>query len=208
MGIKIGYARVSTRDQNLDLQLDALRKAGVDDKYIFSDKKSGRVSEREGLAKALSHLREGDTLVVYKLDRLGRTVKQLVELVDSLHNQGVGFASLTERIDTSTAQGKFFFFVMSAMSQMERELIAERTRAGLNAARARGKPAGAPVKFTEEKIKSAVALLNSGVQPKVVAAQMGVSVSTLYRKLPGARPPKIETQTTTKTKGRKEKEKK
>ncbi|MDZ4051224.1 MAG: recombinase family protein [Limnobacter sp.] len=183
----VGYARVSTRDQNLDLQVDALTKAGVEQRYLFTDKCSGKVYEREGLGKALSLLREGDTLVVYKLDRLGRTTKQLVSLVDDLASQGVGFISITESIDTSNRLGKFFFHIMSAMSEMERELIVERTKAGLDAARARGKPSGAPIKFDDDKVRSAMALLRDGIQPKKVAEQMGISVSTLYRKIPRAK---------------------
>jgi DNA invertase Pin-like site-specific DNA recombinase len=129
----IGYARVSTQDQNLELQIDALTKAGC--KKIFDDKISGSRAERPGLTNALEMLREDDTLVVWKLDRLGRSVKNLVNLVDELHKQGVQFKSLTDAIDTGTPSGRFFFHVMASLAEMERELTVERTRAGLEVAR-------------------------------------------------------------------------
>lgn len=132
-GLLIGYARVSTEDQNLDLQMNALRKAGC--KQVFTDKTSGANADRLGLNEALSHLREADTLVVWKLDRLGRSVKGLVDLVIDLENQHVHFKSLTDSIDTNTPAGRFFFHVMASLAQIERELIIERTRAGLDAAK-------------------------------------------------------------------------
>jgi DNA invertase Pin-like site-specific DNA recombinase len=138
--MRIGYARVSTDDQSLDLQLDALKKAGC--KRIFTDKASAVSEDRSGLADAVSHLRSGDVLVVWKLDRLGRTVKGLVEFVGDLQGQGVQFRSLTDDIDTTTPAGRFFFHVMASLAQMERELMAERTRAGLEAARPRGRIGG------------------------------------------------------------------
>ena len=127
----IGYARVSTQDQNLDLQTEALTKVGC--KKIYNDKISGSRAERPGLTKALEMLREGDTLVVWKLDRLGRSVKNLVDLVGELHQQGIQFKSLTDAIDTGTPSGRFFFHVMASLAEMERELTVERTRAGLEA---------------------------------------------------------------------------
>src|SRR5258708_6880101 len=130
--MRIGYARVSTRDQNLEMQLDALNKVGC--KRIFTDKLSGAQLERPGLKEALSHLREADTLVVWKLDRLGRSVKGLVDLVNELEAQKVHFQSITDGVDTKTPAGRFFFHVMASLAQMERELIMERTRAGLEAA--------------------------------------------------------------------------
>ena len=133
----IGYARVSTQDQNLELQIEALTKAGC--KKIFEDKVSGSRAERPGLAKARDVLREGDTLVVWKLDRLGRSVKHLVNLVVELEQQGVQFKSLTDSIDTGTPSGRFFFHVMASLAQMERELTIERTRAGLAVARQLGR---------------------------------------------------------------------
>ncbi len=178
----IGYARVSTRDQNLDLQIDALNQAGCE--KIFSDKTSGARTDREGLEKALDMLRKGDTFVVWKLDRLGRSVKQLVNMVESLHAKGVEFKSLTDSIDTGTTSGRFFFHVMASLAEMERELIAERTRAGLEAARKMGRTGGRRRIMTDSKIKSARKLLANGVPPREVAQNLGVSVPTLYRWVP------------------------
>ena len=149
----IGYARVSTQDQNLDLQSEALTKAGCE--KIFNDKISGSRAERPGLTKALEMLREGDTLVVWKLDRLGRSVKNLVDLVGELHQQGIQFKSLTDAIDTGTPSGRFFFHVMASLAEMERELTVERTRAGLEVARQLGRKGGRRRQMTESKIESA-----------------------------------------------------
>jgi DNA invertase Pin-like site-specific DNA recombinase len=149
----IGYARVSTQDQNLELQTTALHKAGC--KRIFEDRVSGSRAERPGLAQATESLRGGDTLVVWKLDRLGRSVKHLVDLVGELQQQGVQFKSLTDSIDTGTASGRFFFHVMASLAEMERELIVERTRAGLEVARQLGRKGGRKRQMTESKIKSA-----------------------------------------------------
>ncbi|AIC12345.1 recombinase family protein [Xylella fastidiosa subsp. morus] len=178
----IGYARVSTQDQNLELQCEALAKAGC--KKVFEDKVSGTRVERPGLAKTLEMLRDGDTLVVWKLDRLGRSVKQLVDLVGELHKQGVQFRSLTDSIDTGTPSGRFFFHVMASLAEMERELIVERTRAGLEVAKQLGRKGGRKRKMTDSKIESAKKLLASGVTPKDVAKNLGVSIPTLYRWLP------------------------
>jgi len=183
----IGYARVSTQDQNLDLQIEALNKA--DCKKIFDDKISGSRAERPGLAKALEMLREGDTLVVWKLDRLGRSVKNLVDLVGDLHKQGVQFKSLTDAIDTSTPSGRFFFHVMASLAEMERELTVERTRAGLEVARQLGRKGGRKRQMTDSKIESAKKLLASGVPPRNVAKNLGVSVPTLYRWIPASTQP-------------------
>jgi DNA invertase Pin-like site-specific DNA recombinase len=180
----IGYARVSTQDQNLDLQVDALIKAGC--QKIFDDKISGSRSERAGLAKALEMLRDGDTLVVWKLDRLGRSVKNLVDLVGDLQNQGIQFKSLTDAIDTSTPSGRFFFHVMASLAEMERELTVERTRAGLEVARQLGRKGGRSRKMTDSKIESAKKLLANGVPPRDVAKNLGVSVPTLYRWIPAS----------------------
>src|SRR5262249_28068338 len=138
----IGYARVSTYDQNLDLQRDALQKAGCE--HIYSDTISGSKAERKGLEEALAYLRPGDTLVVWKLDRLGRSLKHLIETVNELHGRGIGFRSLTENIDTTTSGGKLIFHIFGALAEFERDLITERTNAGLTAARARGKKGGRP----------------------------------------------------------------
>ena len=180
----IGYARVSTQDQNLDFQIDALTKAGCH--RLFDDKMSGSRAERPGLAKALDMLREGDTLVVWKLDRLGRSVKNLVDLVGQLHKRNVQFKSLTDAIDTGTPSGRFFFHVMASLAEMERELIVERTRAGLDVARQLGRKGGRKPKMTDSKIESAKKLLASGVPPKDVAKNLGVSVPTLYRWVPAS----------------------
>jgi DNA invertase Pin-like site-specific DNA recombinase len=150
----IGYARVSTQDQNLELQREALTKAGC--QKVFEDKVSGTRADRPGLAKTLEMLREGDTLVVWKLDRLGRSVKQLVDLVGELHKQGAQFG-LTDAIDTGTPSGRFFFHVMASLAEMERELIVERTRAGLDVARQLGRKGGRKPKMTGSKIESEAA---------------------------------------------------
>ena len=180
----IGYARVSTQDQHLALQTEALTKAGC--KKVFDDKVSGRRAERPGLIKALEMLREGDTLVVWKLDRLGRSVKHLVELVGELHQQGIHFKSLTDAIDTGTPSGRFFFHVMASLAEMERELTVERTRAGLEVARQLGRTGGRKRQMTDSKIESAKKLLANGVPPRDVAKNLGVSVPTLYRWIPAS----------------------
>jgi DNA invertase Pin-like site-specific DNA recombinase len=180
----IGYARVSTQGQNPELQTEALTKAGC--KKVFEDKVTGSRAERPGLIKAQEALREGDTLVVWKLDRLGRSVKNLVDLVGELHNQGVQFKSLTDAIDTVTPSGRFFFHVMASLAEMERELTIERTRAGLEVARKLGRKGGRKRQMTDRKIKSAKKLLASGVPPRDVASNLGVSVPTLYRWIPAS----------------------
>ena len=183
----IGYARVSTQDQNLDLQTEALISAGC--KKIFDDKISGGKVERPGLAKTLEMLREGDTLVVWKLDRLGRSVKNLVDLVGELQKQGIQFKSLTDAIDTSTPSGRFFFHIMASLAEMERELTVERTRAGLEVARKLGRKGGRKRQMTDSKIESAKKLLANGIPPRDVAKNLGVSVPTLYRWIPASENP-------------------
>ena len=180
----IGYARVSTQDQSLDLQIAALKKAGC--KKILDDKLSGSRAERPGLNKMLDILRKGDTLVVWKLDRLGRSLKNLVNLITDLHRQGIEFKSLTDSIDTGTASGRFFFHVMASLAQMERELTVERTRAGLAVARQLGRVGGRKRRMTETKVKAAKRLLADGTPPREVATSLGVSVPTLYRWLPAS----------------------
>lgn len=179
----IGYARTSTTEQNLDLQIDALKREGCEDMNIFTDQISGATRVRPGLDEALKYLRPGDTLVVWKLDRLGRTVKGLVELVDLLQERGVQFKSTTDGIDTSTPAGRFFFHVMAALAQMERELIRERTQAGLAAAKARGRLGGRKPKMSKVDVASAQSLLNDGMTAKEVAGVLKVSRATLYRSL-------------------------
>src|SRR5215218_9544548 len=140
----IGYARVSTTEQNLNLQLDALRKAGCTDPHIFTDKITGTKEERPGLNEALSHLRSGDTFVVWRLDRLARSLTHLIEMVNHLAGQQIAFRSVTENIDTSSATGQLVFHIFGALSEFERNLIKERTIAGLAAARVRGRLGGRP----------------------------------------------------------------
>ena len=183
----IGYARVSTQDQNLELQAEALEKVGC--KKIFDDKISGNKAERPGLSKALEMLREGDTFVVWKLDRLGRSVKHLVEFVGGLHKKGIQFKSLTDNIDTKTSSGRFFFHVMASLAEMERDLTVERTRAGLEIARQLGRKGGRKRKMTDSKIESAKKLLANGVPPRDVAKNLNVSIPTLYRWIPASTNP-------------------
>ena len=180
----VGYARVSTLDQNFDLQLSALTQAGCG--KIYEDQISGTRAERPGLTLTLEVLRDGDTLVVWKLDRLGRSVKGLIDLITELEKRGVNFKSLTDSIDTGTPSGRFFFHVMASLAQMERELIVERTRAGLVAARKNGRIGGRKRKMTDSKIESAKKLLSSGVTPKEVADNLGISIPTLYRWIPAS----------------------
>jgi DNA invertase Pin-like site-specific DNA recombinase len=180
--MRIACARVSTDEQSLDLQLDALKKAGC--KRVFTDKASAAKGDRPGLAEAVSHLRSGDVLVISKLDRLGRTVKGLVDFVADLQGRGVQFRSLTDGIDTTTPAGRFFFHVMVSLAQMERELMAERTRAGRDAARRRGRVGGRKRRMTPGKVESALELLNSGMSPREVAQNLGVSIPISYRWLP------------------------
>jgi DNA invertase Pin-like site-specific DNA recombinase len=178
----IGYCRVSTEDQSLDLQRDAL--AGVGAERVFEDKASGARDDRPGLADAVSHVREGDCLVVWRLDRLGRSMRSLIDFVEGLRERGADFRSVTEGIDTTTAAGRFFFHVLAALAQMERELIRERTNAGLAAARARGRKGGRKPKLTAKQVEHARKLLDDrGVTIKDVAASLGVNRATIYRAL-------------------------
>jgi DNA invertase Pin-like site-specific DNA recombinase len=185
--MQIGYARVSTQDQNLDMQIEALTNAGCE--KLFQDKTSGSRAERPGLSKVLETLREGDTLVVWKLDRLGRSVKNLVDLVAALQKQGIQFKSLTDAIDTRTPSGRFFFHVMVSLAEMERELTVERTRAGLEVARKLGRKGGRKRRMTDSKIESAKRLLANGVPPRDVALNLCVSIPTLYRWIPASAQP-------------------
>ncbi len=176
--MRIGYARVSTDDQNLDLQKDALLAAGCE--RLFSDKASGTKTDRPRLADALQFARAGDTLVVWRLDRLGRSLRELVELVNELENSGIGFASLTEHIDTTSATGELIFHIFGSMAKFERRLIIERTKAGLVAARARGKVGGRPG-ITEEKIVAIRSLAKTNQSPQQTCKVLGISKSTFYK---------------------------
>ena len=181
----IGYARVSTLDQNLTLQTDALGAAGCE--RIFSDRTSGARADRPGLREALAYARDGDLIVVWKLDRLSRSLGHLVETVQDMERRGIGFRSLTEAIDTSSPSGKAIFPIFAAISSVERTLIQERTRAGLAAARQRGRVGGRPKLLTAEKLEAAMKLLANGTPPRDVANVIGVSIPTLYRHCPASR---------------------
>jgi DNA invertase Pin-like site-specific DNA recombinase len=182
----VGYARVSTQDQNPALQLDALQAA--DCEKVFVEKASGAQRDRPELLAALDTLRAGDSLVVWKLDRLARSLKQLIETVELLENRGIGLRSLTEAIDTTTAGGKLVFHVFGALAEFERSIIRERTKAGLDAARARGKKGGRPPALAAKDIAAAKAMLSDpDITMEDVAKRLQVAPSTLYRHLPGGR---------------------
>lgn len=180
--MKIGYARVSTSEQDLTLQLDALAQA--DCSKTFTDVESGAKAFRQGLSDALSYARPGDSLVVWKLDRLGRTMKGLIDLAGVLEERHIELVSLTDGIDTKTSAGRFFFHVMAAMATMERDLMLERTKAGLEAARKKGRIGGRRPAMNKEKINVAKTLLLENVSHKDVASSLGVSLPTLYRYFP------------------------
>lgn len=182
----IGYARVSTQDQDPALQHDALTQAGCE--RLFTEKASGAQRDRPQLHAALEYMREGDTLVVWKLDRLARSLKQLVETVEDLEQRGIGFRSLTEAIDTTTSGGKLVFHIFAALAEFERALIRERTMAGLASARAQGRTGGRPPALSEDDLAIARALLRDpAITMEQVAKRLETSVSTLYRYFPGGR---------------------
>ena len=182
----VGYARVSTQDQNPDLQLDALKKAGCEKVYI--EKASGAQRDRPELKAAIDYMRAGDTLVVWKLDRLARSIKQLIETIDGLEQRDIGFKSLTETIDTTTSGGRLIFHIFAGLAEFERSIIRERTKAGLASARARGRLGGRPKKLSETDIEAAKALLsNPKITVEQAAERLGVAPSTLYRYIPGGR---------------------
>ena len=177
---RIGYARVSTGEQNLDLQLDALNNAGCS--KIFTDELSGAKTQRPGLTEALNYLRAGDTLVVWKLDRLGRSLKDLIEHVEHLKSKEIEFKSLNESIDTASPTGKFTFHLFSALAEFERDLIRDRTRAGLAAARARGRIGGRKKALSPPQVKTASTLMKEGeMSIKEICGLLKISRSTLYR---------------------------
>lgn len=182
--MKIGYARISTKDQNIELQKEALEKAGCE--KIYEDIISGAKHGRPGLDLALEVLRNNDILIVWKLDRLGRSVKQLVLLAGEFEKRGIHLHSITEGIDTSTPAGKFFFHMMASLAEMERSLIIERTRAGLETAKRLGKLSGRKPKMTPDKLKAAKKLLEGGIPSKEVAKTLEISIATLYRWVPAS----------------------
>lgn len=175
----IGYARVSTADQCADLQLDALKAAGCE--RVFMEKASGASRDRSQLKAALRALKPGDSLVVWKLDRLARSIRQLIDTIERLEHRGVGFRSLTEAIDTTTSSGRLVFHIMAAMAEFERSIIRERTLAGLAAARERGRVGGRRRKLSDSEVLRARQALQRGARVSDVADQMGVASSTMYR---------------------------
>src|SRR5271155_6256273 len=181
----VGYMRVSTDGdrQTFDLQRDALLTAGVDERHLFEDRVSGSRGERAGLAKALAFVKSGDCLVVWKLDRLGRSLPHLLTTVTDLKTRGVAFRSLTEQMDTTTPQGEFLFHVFGALAQFERSLTQERVRAGLAAARRRGRRGGRPVAIDAEKMAAVVGALEGGATKAAVCRTVGIKRSTLIDSL-------------------------
>jgi DNA invertase Pin-like site-specific DNA recombinase len=180
-----GYARVSTDDQNLALQLDAMDRAGVLADKIYTDKASGVAVKRVGLEECLRALEPGDVLIVWKLDRLARSLRQLIDIADYLEKRGVGLKSLSEAMDTTTPGGRQIFNVMGAIGQFERDLIRERTRAGMQSAIARGVKVGRKLKSTKELISQAKVLIVAGKSVEEAADELGMGKSTLFRDLKG-----------------------
>jgi DNA invertase Pin-like site-specific DNA recombinase len=176
--VQIGYARVSTLDQEMALQLDALRAAGCD--RIFEDRASGAKTDRPGLAQAIAFVREGDVLVTWKLDRLARSLPHLIETVTQLEKSGAGLRSLTEAIDTTTPGGRLIFHVFGALAQFERDLIRERTRAGLTAAAARGRRGGRKPVVTVDRLTRAEALIAKGLTVREAASRLKIGKTALY----------------------------
>ncbi|MFF0220684.1 recombinase family protein [Streptomyces sp. NPDC004629] len=184
-GHLIGYARVSTDDQEAQLQRDALTEAGCS--RIFEDKASGKNTDRPELGAVLDYLREGDTLIVWKLDRLGRSLIDLVSIVDGLRERGIGFRVLTgalSAVDTTSADGRLFFQIIAAMAEFERSLIKDRTKAGLAAAKAQGRAGGRPTVITDDLLVAAKTRKAKGESVSAIAKALGVSRATLYRHLP------------------------
>ncbi len=185
-GMLLGYARVSTVDQNLALQRDALAEAGC--QKIFTEQISGAVTDRPALHEALAFARSGDTLIVWKFDRLARSMKQLIETIEELRQRGIGFRSLTEALDTTTAQGRLVFHMFGALAEFERSLIRERTQAGLAAARRLGRTGDRPPKLTDDDIEAAKAMLaNPDIPVTQIAQRLGVSPTTLSQEAPESR---------------------
>lgn len=187
--MKIGYLRVSKQEQNEALQADALKEAGCE--KVFTDKMTGSKFERDGLGEALAYLRSGDTLVVWKLDRLGRSLQHLITTLNTLQERGIGFISLTENIDTTTPGGKLIFHLMGALAEFERDLIRERTNAGLAAARARGRVGGRPRRLATNRKVALARRLFADPHHSIseICSTLGISRSTLYRYVKEATPP-------------------
>lgn len=182
--MKIGYARVSTKDQGITMQDEALRASGCE--RVFVETASGVSKDRPVLQEALEFLRAGDVMVVWKLDRLARSLRELIETVEQLHERGVGFSSVTEAIDTTTPGGKMVFHVFGALAEFERELIRERTASGLRSAKARGVKLGRPPALTMGDLEIARSLKQAGKMTAAqIATHLGVSRATLYRALSG-----------------------
>ncbi|SEO48636.1 Site-specific DNA recombinase [Nitrosospira multiformis] len=181
----IGYARVSTTDQNPALQLEALKSAGCE--RIFTDEGiSGGAIKRPALDKALAALKSGDVLIVWKLDRLGRSLSHLIQITKQLGERDIGFRSLSESIDTTSASGRLLFHIIGALAEFERALITERTRAGMASAKRRGAKVGRKPKLSPDQIDHIKKLIDAGESPRNVAKSMGISTATLYRKIPAA----------------------
>src|SRR5918912_584765 len=180
--MRIGYARVSTNEQQPASQTDALTEAGCE--RIYTETASGARRDRPELARALDVMREGDTLVVWKLDRMARSLGQLIETVRELDRRGIGFISLTDQINTTSAGGRLLFHIMGALAGFERDLTRERTRAGLDAARARGRVGGRRRKLSAADVEAAKAMVRAGQSPAAAAARLGVLLATLYRYAP------------------------
>jgi DNA invertase Pin-like site-specific DNA recombinase len=186
VGMLLGYARVSDSSQNHDLQMDALRAAGCE--RIWVETASGARADRTELAKLLDTARAGDTIACWRLDRIGRSLRHLTEIAEQLEQRGIALRSLTESIDTSSPSGRFLFNILGALGQMEREIIVERTKAGLRASRLRGRVGGRPRSLDQTKLRVAQALVADGnLSMAEIAQQVGCAPSTLYRSLPGGR---------------------
>lgn len=184
--MKIGYARVSTKDQNLDLQIDALTKAGCTDTYIYREEISGATRERPQLKKLLEQVRQNDVVVIWKLDRLGRSLADLVHLVNEIQGKGAGLLSLQDNIDTTTPHGKLTFHIFAAIAEFEREIIRERTNAGLASARARGRKGGRPPGLSKEaqiKAAAATSLYNQNKTIAEICNTLAISRKTFYKYL-------------------------
>ena len=180
--MNIGYARVSTEDQNLDLQNDALKEAKCD--HIYEEKISGKIKDRPALDEALNFMRKGDTLVVWKLDRLGRSLRHLIEIINKLMDHGMYFMSLQEKIDTTSTSGKLIFHIFAALAEFEREIISERTKAGLKAARARGRFGGRPKKLNEQQTQMVKKMWRDHtITIEEICRTFDISRTTLYHYL-------------------------